>query len=65
MAAMVKTVRIYPALTAYLGRMLDVPSIRETVSIEHVKRGYYSIKALNPNGIVLLGPERVPDGKTT
>ncbi len=47
----------YPALTAYLTRMLDVPGIRETVSIEHIKRGYYSIKALNPNGIVPLGPK--------
>jgi putative glutathione S-transferase len=26
------------------------------VNIDHIKRGYYSIKALNPNGIVPLGP---------
>ena len=47
----------YPAVTAYLVRMLDVPGIRETVSIDHIKRGYFSIKALNPNGIIPLGPE--------
>lgn len=47
----------YPALTAYLARMLSVPGIRETVSIDHIKQGYYSIKALNPNGIVPLGPQ--------
>lgn len=47
----------YPALTAYLRRMLDVPGVRETVNIDHIKRGYYSIKTLNPNGIVPLGPE--------
>lgn len=29
-------------------------------SIDHIKRGYYSIKALNPTGIVPLGPERTP-----
>ena len=47
----------YPALTAYLRRMLAIPGVRETVNIDHIKRGYYSIKALNPNGIVPLGPE--------
>ncbi len=51
-----KPISAYPALTAYLARMLAVPGIRETVSIDHIKRGYYSIKALNPNGIVPLGP---------
>ncbi|TLU72791.1 glutathione S-transferase family protein [Lichenicoccus roseus] len=47
----------YPALSAYLSRILLVPGIRETVDIDHIKRGYYSIKALNPNGIVPLGPD--------
>ena len=47
----------YPALSAYLARMLAIPGIREMVSIEHIKRGYYSIKALNPNGIVPAGPD--------
>jgi len=47
----------YPALTAYLRRMLAIPGVRETVNIDHIKRGYYSIKTLNPNGIVPLGPE--------
>ncbi|WP_279479080.1 glutathione S-transferase family protein [Aureimonas sp. SK2] len=47
----------YPALSAYVRRVLDIPGIRETVSIDHIKRGYYSIKALNPNGIVPLGPD--------
>ncbi|QJU59165.1 glutathione S-transferase family protein [Sphingomonas sp. AP4-R1] len=47
----------YPALSRYLGGMLAVPGIRETVSIDHIKRGYYSIKALNPTGIVPIGPD--------
>jgi putative glutathione S-transferase len=47
----------YPNLTAYLKRILAIPGVRETVSIEHIKKGYYSIKALNPNGIVPLGPQ--------
>jgi putative glutathione S-transferase len=47
----------YTALGAYLACVLAVPGVRETVSIEHIKRGYYSIKALNPNGIVPVGPD--------
>jgi len=47
----------YPALQSYLERALNIPGVRETVNIDHVKRGYYSIKALNPNGIVPKGPD--------
>ncbi len=46
----------YPHLSRYLARVLAVPGVRETVSIDHIKRGYYAIKALNPNGIVPKGP---------
>ncbi len=46
----------YAALQAYLLRMLAVPGIRDTVSLDHIKRGYYSIRSLNPNGIVPVGP---------
>jgi putative glutathione S-transferase len=46
----------YPNLTAYLRRLLALPGTAGTVSIDHIKKGYYSIKALNPNGIVPLGP---------
>lgn len=47
----------YPALQAWLIRVLEIPGIRETVNIDHIKRGYYSIKALNPTGIVPVGPD--------
>jgi len=47
----------YPALQAWLMRALEIPGIRETVNIDHIKRGYYSIKALNPTGIVPVGPD--------
>lgn len=46
----------YPHLQAHLLRLLALPGVRETVNIDHIKRGYYSIKALNPNGIVPVGP---------
>lgn len=47
----------YPALSEYQARFLALPGVRETVSVDHIKRGYYSVKALNPTGIVPLGPE--------
>lgn len=47
----------YAALSRYLTTMLAVPGIAETVNIEHIKAGYYSIKTLNPNGIVPKGPD--------
>lgn len=47
----------YRALSAYLARVLDMPGVRETVSIDHIKHGYYSIKKLNPTGIVPVGPD--------
>jgi glutathionyl-hydroquinone reductase len=46
----------YPNLTAYLERMLALPGIAGTVNIAHIKRGYYSMKSLNPTGIVPVGP---------
>jgi glutathionyl-hydroquinone reductase len=46
----------YPLLSKYLHRLWDLDKIAETVNIDHIKRGYYSIKALNPTGIVPLGP---------
>lgn len=50
----------YPKLQAYMLRILDIPGVRKTVNIDHIKRGYYSIRALNPTGIVPSGPA-VPD----
>ena len=41
---------------AYVQRMLRQPGIAATVNPQHIKRGYYSIKALNPSGIVPEGP---------
>jgi putative glutathione S-transferase len=46
----------YPALSAYLRRLLAIPELGSTVDVDHIKRGYYSIRALNPSGIVPKGP---------
>ena len=49
----------YPRLSNYMERVLRLPGVRETVNLDHIKAGYYSIKALNPNGIVPVGPGHV------
>ena len=45
-----------PKLHDYMHRILALEGIKRTVNIEHIKAGYYSIKALNPTGIVPVGP---------
>lgn len=51
-----KPLRDFEYLHAHTRRLYEVPEIRKTVNIEHIKQGYYSVKALNPNGIVPMGP---------
>ena len=53
----IRQVREYPNLRAYLQRIYHIQGIGETVNVEHIKAGYYSVKALNPTGIVPLGPK--------
>lgn len=49
----------YPRLTALMERVLALPGLRDTVNMDHITRGYYSIKALNPTGIRPTGPAHV------
>ena len=49
----------YGGLQSYMERILHLPGVAETVNIDHIRAGYYSIKALNPTGIVPAGPESV------
>lgn len=46
----------YPAVLAYLRRLLEIPAFAASVRPDHIKAGYYSIRALNPSGIVPAGP---------
>jgi putative glutathione S-transferase len=39
--------------------MIALPGVAETVNMDHITRGYYSIKALNPNGIRPVGPAHI------
>lgn len=50
------TLRAMPGLHAYMKRILALEGIANTVRLDHIKAGYYSIKALNPSGLVPAGP---------
>lgn len=52
-----KRVTDYPQLTRFIEDIIAMPGISSTVNLEHIKSGYYSVKALNPKCIVPLGPE--------
>ncbi|MDE0591203.1 glutathione S-transferase C-terminal domain-containing protein [Halocynthiibacter sp. C4] len=56
-----RQVKDYPRLTDYITRMLNLPGVRETVNMDHILHGYYSIKALNPNGIVPKAPDHIAE----
>jgi len=47
----------YPNLWNYTRDLYQMPSVAETVSIDHIKRHYYgSQRQVNPTGIVPIGP---------
>ncbi|WP_276657378.1 hypothetical protein [Thauera aminoaromatica] len=45
-----------PNMMAYLRRLLALPAFAGSTRADHIKAGYYSIRALNPTGIVPAGP---------
>ena len=47
----------YPHLSGYLRDLYQIPGVAETVNMAHIKGHYYeSHRAINPTGIVPLGP---------
>jgi putative glutathione S-transferase len=46
----------YPNLSNYLRDLYQVPGVAETIDLRHIIRGYYSIRAANPAGIIPRGP---------
>lgn len=47
----------YRNLWAFTRELYQLPGVRETVNMEHIKRHYYeSHPSINPTGIVPLGP---------
>jgi putative glutathione S-transferase len=49
----------FPNLSGYLRELYQVPGVRDTVHIGHIKEHYYrSHTTINPTGVVPAGPER-------
>lgn len=49
----------YPAISAYVRELYQVPGVAETVDFEHIKSHYYgSHKSINPTGVIPVGPEQ-------
>jgi putative glutathione S-transferase len=47
----------YPALWRYTRKLYAVPGIAATVDVRIYKENYYSIRSVNPSGVVPFGPE--------
>jgi len=48
----------FPAISAYVKELYQVPGVAQTVNFDHIKTHYYaSHRTINPTGIVPLGPE--------
>ncbi|MCA0939601.1 glutathione S-transferase family protein [Salipiger pacificus] len=52
----IKRLEDHPHLHAHMLRMLNTGGIASTVDLDHIKAGYYGIKALNPPRIIPAGP---------
>ncbi len=46
----------YPAIWRYTKALYATPGIAETVDVQKYKENYYSIRSVNPSGVVPLGP---------
>jgi glutathionyl-hydroquinone reductase len=51
-----RPIAAYKNLSHYVTNIVAIEGIAETVDFNHIKTGYYSIRALNPGGIVPIGP---------
>jgi putative glutathione S-transferase len=50
----------YPRLHGFLERLMALPGVAETVSLNHIKTHYYrSHPDINPSGIVPIGPANI------
>ena len=54
-----KQIKDYPRLNAYMERIYRIPGVAGTVNMDHITRGYYAIKALNPQRIRPTGPAHI------
>lgn len=46
----------YPNIQAHLERVYNTPGVAETCNLDAMRRGYGSVKQVNPTGIIPIGP---------
>lgn len=52
-----KRISDYPNISGYLREIYQMPGIKETVNLEHIRNHYYrSHPTVNPSGIISIGP---------
>ena len=54
-----KRVQDYPHLLHFAQRIYALDGVAATVDLDHIKAGYYSVKALNPRQIIPAGPDDI------
>eukprot|EP01117_Protostelium_nocturnum_P012417 TRINITY_DN4585_c0_g1_i1.p1 TRINITY_DN4585_c0_g1~~TRINITY_DN4585_c0_g1_i1.p1 ORF type:complete len:340 (+),score=52.26 TRINITY_DN4585_c0_g1_i1:77-1021(+) len=47
----------FPNIWNYTKEIYQVPAVKKTVNLDHIKKGYYNMVNLNPHKIVPVGPE--------
>ena len=53
-----KRLEEYPNISNYIRELYQVPGVKETVNMGHIKRHYYySHRTINPTGVVPVGPD--------
>ena len=52
-----RTLASYRHLSEFVRNLIAIPGVAQTINLDHIKQGYYSIKSLNPTGIVPQGPD--------
>ena len=52
-----RRVQDYPNLWGYTRELYQMPGIADTIDLDQMKAGYYTIEAVNPTRIVPAGPE--------
>jgi putative glutathione S-transferase len=54
----IRQIADYPHLSHYLKALYEVPGVKETVNLDHIKTHYYwSHNTINPTRIIPVGPE--------
>ncbi len=55
----------YPELSRYMALVAEIPGVRETIAMSHIREHYFRIhRHINPTGIISIGPiDRLSDAR--